>query len=100
MTDLGKFNKSFEQLETDDETKGAQVACRMSVEEQIERLAMAFVDGKEEDRRNSTTELTFGPESLIPRISTILTTISPASENLFTVHHTVIFAPQKGIFFT
>ena len=90
LIDLGKFNKSFEELEndedrwlyllknagsakeelpkfgdaalddavarihiseTDNETKESQVTCRMSVEEQIGRLAMAFVDGKEEGFR-------------------------------------------------
>lgn len=95
LIDLGKFNKSFEELEndedrwlyllknaggataelpsfndaaiddavaririskTDDETKEAQVACRMSVEEQIGRLAMAFVDGKEEGREEGRKE--------------------------------------------
>lgn len=95
LIDLGKFNKSFEELEndedrwlyllknaggataelpsfndaaiddavaririskTDDETKEAQVACRMSVEEQIGRLAMAFVDGKEEGRKEGREE--------------------------------------------
>ena len=96
LIDLGKFNKSFEELEndedrwlyllknigaakeefpkfndsaiddavtrirvskTDDETKEAQVACRMSVEEQIGRLAMAFVDGKEEGRKEEREKL-------------------------------------------
>ena len=95
LIDLGKFNKSFEELEndedrwlyllknagsakeelpkfgdaaldeavarihiseTDNETKEAQVTCRMSVEEQIGRLAMAFVDGKEEGRAEGREE--------------------------------------------
>ena len=95
LIDLGKFNKSFEELEndedrwlyllknagsakeelpkfgdaalddavaririneTDSETKEAQVTCRMSVEEQIGRLAMAFVDGKEEGREEGRAE--------------------------------------------
>lgn len=41
---------------TDNETKEAQVACKMSVEEQIGRLALAFVDGKEEGREEGRAE--------------------------------------------
>ncbi|MCQ2062911.1 MAG: hypothetical protein MJY99_06185 [Fibrobacter sp.] len=75
LTDLGKFNKSFEQLETDDETKEAQVACRMSVEEQIGRLAMAFVDGKEEGRKEEREKLSAeiaAKDAEIRRLSSLL----------------------------
>ena len=44
-------------VDTDNETKEAQVACRMSVEEEIGRIAMAFVDGKKEEREKANAEI-------------------------------------------